>query len=354
MPVVQADELRELTAACFRAAGCPMEDAAQMARLMVLSNLRGHDSHGVRQLPRYLENIRAGRTLANPEIKVVSETPTTATLDADRALGHVAATRAAVLGIAKARAQRISAVTVRNLDHIGRVGAYPEMAVAEGMIAICFTSAPGVNSIVTPFGGIQGRLTTNPISVGIPNPDGDPILVDFATSIVAGNKVRVALDRGQPTGEGWLIDLEGNAVRDPQAFVERKAVILPLGGAEKGYKGYALAVIVEILAGILSGTGTFATVEDRERTNNVSFLITIDPMAFVARDFYEREVRALVDYLHATRVRPGDPAVMIPGEYEERSQRQREAEGIELEEPVWQAIQEAAARLNVNVAAPLP
>lgn len=151
-----------------------------------------------------------------------------------------------------------------------------------------------------------------------------------------------------------MIDLEGNPVRDPHAFVDRQATILPLGGPEQGYKGYALAVMVEILGGILSGTGTFATVPTNESTNNTSFLIFVDPFAFVARDFYDREIRALVTYLHETKVRPGDPPVMIPGEYEEQSQRHREAHGIEVEEPVWQAIQEAAAKLNVALPIPVP
>jgi uncharacterized oxidoreductase len=353
MPTVSADTLRDLTEACFRAAGCPPEDAAQIARLMVLSNLCGHDSHGVRQIPRYLDNIRKGTIVPGAEMTVVTETPTIAILDANRSMGHIAATRAAELCIAKARENRISAVGVRNLDHIGRVGAYPEMAVAEGMVGLCFTATLGRGNIVTPFGGIQGRYATNPLAAGFPNPDGYPILLDFATSVIAGNKIRVAFDRGKQTGEGWLIDLEGNPVRDPQAFLERKAVVLPLGGPEQGYKGYALAVMVEILAGILSGAGTFATLQDRERTNNVSFLITIDPLAFVSQEFYQREIRALVEYLHGTKVRPGDPPVMIPGEFEERNRRQREAEGIEIEEPVWQAIQEAAARLSVAIPTPV-
>ena len=351
MPVVTADALRTLAEECCAAAGCSEANAREIARLIVLSNLRGHDSHGVRQIPRYLENIRKGSTMANAEMTVISETPSTALLDANRSVGHLGAARAMRLAIAKAREVKISAVGVRNLDHIGRVGAYPEMAVEAGMVGLCFTGALGPGNIVTPFGGIQGRYATNPIAAGFPMPDGDPILLDFATSVVAANKIRQAFDRDKQSEEGWTIDSEGNATRDPKAFIDRKAVLLPLGGAH-GYKGYGLAVMVEILAGILTGQGTFATLQDRGKTNNVSFMIVIDPEGFVARDFYNREITALAGYLRDTAVRPGDPAVMLPGEYEEKSQRQREAAGIEIEEPVWAAIREAALKLQVPIPKP--
>lgn len=351
MPVVSAQSLRALAEECFTAAGCPAADAREIARLIVLSNLRGHDSHGVRQIPRYLENIRKGNTAAESKFTVVSESPTTALLDANRSVGHLGAGRAMQMAIAKAREAKVSAVGVRNLDHIGRIGAYPEMAVEAGMVGLCFTATLGAANIVTPFGGIQGRYATNPISAGFPMPGEDPILLDFATSVVAANKIRQAFDRGEQSGEGWTIDTAGEATRDPKAFIDRQAVLLPLGG-EQGYKGYGLAVMVEILAGIFTGEGTFATIQDRERTNNVSFMIVIDPEGFVSREFYGREIRALAEYLHNTKVRPGDPAVMLPGEYEALNQRRREAEGIEIEAPVWEAIRQAAGKLEVPVPTP--
>ena len=351
MPVVTADVLRNLAEECFMAAGCTQADAREIAWLIVLSNLRGHDSHGVRQIPRYLENIRKGATMAKAEMTIISETPSTALLDANRSVGHLGAARAMGMAISKAREMKISAVGVRNLDHIGRIGAYPEMAVDAGMVGLCFTATLGPASIVTPFGGIQGRYATNPISAGFPIPDGEPILLDFATSVVAANKIKQAFDRGKESGEGWTIDTQGNATRDPKAFIDREATLLPLGG-EQGYKGYGLAIMVEILAGILTGEGTFATLQDREKTNNVSFMIVIDPEGFVTRDFYNREIRALTEYLHATTVRPGDPPVMLPGEYEDNHQRQREAGGIEIEAPVWEAICEAAKKLQVPLPTP--
>jgi len=353
MARIPPETLRTLARDCFQAAGYPAEEAAQIARLIVLSNLRGHDSHGVRQIPRYLQYIREGKIVAGAPVQIVQETATTATLDGHRTAGHVAATKAAEVAIAKARASQVSAVTIRNLYHVGRLGAYTEMAAAAGLIGLGFVSGQGHERIVTPFGGIQARFSTSPFSACFPNPDGDPILLDFATSVVAANKIRLALDRGQSVPEGWMIDAEGKPLTDPQAYQDHKATLLPLGG-EKGYKGYGLAVMNEIMTGIMSGTGTVATAEQTGVLNNVTFLICIDPQAFVTREFYDREIRALVEYLHATRVRPGDPAVMLPGEYEERAQKEREANGIEIEDQVWAGILKAAEQVGVKAPVPVP
>ncbi len=164
--------------------------------------------------------------------------------------------------------------------------------------------------------------------------------------------MRQAYDRQMPTGEGWLIDKAGGPTSDPRRYLDNDALMTPLGG-EKGYKGYGLAVMNEILAGILTGAGTAANTYEIKVTDNVTFLVTIDPLAFVSRDYYDSEIRALVDYLHATKVRPGDPPVMVPGEYEWTHQRQREAHGIDIEEPVWNNIRNAAEQMKVAVPAPV-
>ncbi len=332
MPRFTPDALRAFSDDVFQAAGFPRDEAALIARLLVAANLRGHETHGVRQIPRYLERIKKGHIVPGAKVTVVRETPTTALLEGNRTLGHVAGTRAVEIGIAKAREMRISAVAVRGLDHLGRVGAYTEMAAAAGMIGLVFASAQGPGRSVAPFGGVAKRLGTNPLGAAFPNPPGDPVLLDFATSTVAANKIRQAFDRGQETGEGWLMDLDGNPTRDPKAFLDGNAIMLPLGGLQ-GHKGYALAVIVDILGGVLSGGGTADTVQ--EMANNSSLFITIDPEAFLPRAEYERQVAELVAYLRATLTAPGAPPVMVPGEYEERHQQAREAEGIEIEERVW-------------------
>ena len=204
-----------------------------------------------------------------------------------------------------------------------------------------------------PFGGIEARLATAPISAGFPMPGEGPILLDFATSVVAANKVRQARDRAKPAGPEWLIDKQGNPVDDPKMYMEHKASLLPLGGVS-AHKGYGLAVLSTILSGILSGGGTLASDLPLIGLDNFTFMIVLDPFAFVTHEFYEREIKRLVEYLRFTKVRPGDPPVQVPGEYETAWQRKVEAEGIEIEQPVWNGIAKAAQSVGVALPQPIP
>ena len=347
MPKFSHLDLTDFTGAVFRATGFSEADAHTIAELMVASNLAGHDSHGVRNLPVYLGRIKSGEIAPQGQVTIVHETPTTALLDGHRTLGFVGAARAIEMGMAKAREAKISAVGVNNVDHVGRIGAYPERAAREGLICLAYVNAQSWGRLVTPFGGLQRRVGTNPVAVGLPNPEGPPILLDFATSVVAANKVRLAKERKKETGEGWLLDKEGRPSRDPEAFLDGLGMILPLGGAH-GYKGYALAVMVDILAGILAGSGTAAS--QRDGLDNGTFLITLDPDAFLERDDYDRRVKGLLDYLRGTPTRPGDPPVMVPGDFEERNRQERLTGGIEIEPDVWAAM--AAAGQDWGVTAP--
>ncbi|HKI98611.1 MAG TPA: Ldh family oxidoreductase [bacterium] len=346
MPIFTADELRTLTTDCFRAVAVPDDQAALTARLMVEANLTGHDTHGVRQTSRYVGLIEEGVIRAGAPVEVVRETPATAVLDGHDNLGYVAATHATELAIAKCRGTGLSAVGVRNLNHVGRVGAYPEMIAAAGLVGLVTVNGQGRGVLVTPFGGLAPRLGTNPLGAGFPNPKGPPILLDFATSAVAANKVRQALSRGQPAGEGWIVNKDGTPASDPQAFVDGAAMLLPLGGGQ-GHKGYALGVMVDLLSGVLAGSGTAMT-KPRD-LNNGTFVICIDPDVFLERSEYEAQVGAYVDYLHATPTSPGAPPVMVPGEYEARNRAARLESGITLEPPVWADLAACAQRLGVTL-----
>jgi LDH2 family malate/lactate/ureidoglycolate dehydrogenase len=350
MPVLRSDDLRTLTESCLRAVSVPAAEAELTAGLMVEANLTGHDTHGVRQTSRYVGLIEQGVIAAGAPVQVVRETPTTAVLDANYNLGFVGATRAVDLAISKCRQMKLSAVGVRNLNHVGRVGAYPERIAAEGLVGIVTANGQGRGVLVTPFGGLAPRLGTNPIAAAFPNPKGAPILLDFATSAVAANKVRQVQSRGQPAGEGWLVRRDGSPTTDPQEFLDAKAMLLPLGGGQ-GHKGYALGVMVDLLSGVLAGAGTALT-KPRD-LNNGTFIICIDPEVFLDRADYEAQVGAYVDYLHATPTRPGDPPVMVPGEYEARNRAARRESGVTLEPPVWEDLAACARRLGVTVPAAL-
>jgi uncharacterized oxidoreductase len=349
MPTFRAEQLRTLVQSCLETVSVPPDEAALTARLMVEANLTGHDTHGVRQTPRYVGLVEQGVIRAGAPVEVVRETPTTAVLDAHDNLGYVGATRATELAIAKCRQMKLSAVGVRNLDHVGRVGAYPEQIAAAGLIGLVTVNGQGRGVLVTPFGGLAPRLGTNPLGAGFPNPQGPPILLDFATSAVAANKVRQAQSRGLPAGEGWLVRPDGSPTTDPREFTERpaddgRALLLPLGGGQ-GHKGYALGVMVDLLSGVLAGAGTAMT-QPRD-LNNGTFVLCIDPEVFLSRPEYDAQVGAYVNYLRATPTAPGAPPVQVPGEYEARHRAARSEGGIELEPPVWAEVAACAQRLGV-------
>jgi len=347
MPTFSAAELRTLIADCFMKVAVPREDAEQTARLMVEANLTGHDTHGVRQTPRYVDLIEKGLITAGAPLTVLNETPTTALLDGHHNLGYVAATRATEKAIAKAKQTHLSAVAIRNLNHVGRVGAYPEMIAAAGFVGLVFVNAQSKRgSLVTPFGGLAARLGTNPMAAGFPNPAGDPIVLDFATSAVAANKIRQAKSRGKQMGDGIMTLKDGTPTNNPDDFIEGRALMLPLGGGQ-GHKGYALAVMVDILSGILAGAGT--TLHPSADLNNGTFILCIDPEAFTTRGQYEQDVAEYVDYLHTTPTLPGAPPVLVPGDYEARNRRQRLKDGISVEASVWEDVRKCAERLGVGV-----
>lgn len=346
MPRFKPETLRTALALAFEALGFGADDAALIARLLVLSNLCGHDTHGARLLPRYVQWVADGHIVPGAPVTVVQETPTTAVLDGHFTLGFVAATRAVELAMDKARTHHVSAVGVRNLSHVGRAGAYPEMAAAAGLVCLAFVNAQGWGRLAAPFGGITRRVGTNPIAAAFPNPDGDPILLDFATSAVAANKIRLAAERGVETGRGWMIDERGAPSTDPADFLEQAGSILPLGG-DQGHKGFGLAVLVDLLGGILAGAGTAAA--DTHTLNNGTFYVVIDPAAFLPADDLARQVRGLADYLHQSPTRPGAPPVELPGEYEARHRHAREREGIPIDAGSWGAVESALADLGVAV-----
>ena len=352
MPRFSAGSLRRMCARTFAAAGFSAADAERIAHLMVESNLAGHDSHGVRHVPVYVQRVRDGLIDPAGRTQVVSETPATAILDGGRTLGHLAAGRGMALAVEKARTVRIAAVAVRNNEHVGRVGAYPEMAAAAGFVGLTFCNAQGRGISIAAHGGAERRIGANPVAAGFPNPDGDPILLDMSTSQIAMNKVRQARDRGAALPEGAMLDEDGTPTTDPAAFMDRAGAALPLGGLAFGHKGFGLAVVVDLLCGALGGAGG-APDHDDAALDNGTFHIAIDPEAFAARGVYEARARRLAAYLRASRPLPGVDRVRMPGDFEAEHRAERTAGGIPVDDAVWRKIRATLARLNVPEPEPL-
>ena len=211
-----------------------------------------------------------------------------------------------------------------------------------------FVNAGRLGRQIAPFGGIDGKLSTNPIAFAAPRPHGEPVLVDMTTSVVAEGKIRMAQNKGEQVPEGWIIDSEGNPTTDPADFLgDPPGAMLPLGGPV-GYKGYGLGLIVELMGGLLGGEGT-ASGERSFKSNGVLFTV-YDPGFFADEATYDREIENLVRHVTSSRPDPRFGEVLLPGELEFRTAAQRRVEGIAVDEGTWERVSDAARRVGLDPA----
>lgn len=349
MPHISPAELRSLGAKIFEGLQVPHDEAGWVAELLVRANLAGHDSHGVIRIPQYAQAIRTGHVQPGVRFEIVKESPATALVNGHWGLGQVVARRAMELAIQKAKAAKISSLGVYNLYHVGRLADYTRMAAEQDLVGIMMVNGGGAAGIVAPFGGTAGRMGTNPISIAFPAGGAGPFLFDMATSVVAEGKVRVKRNRGEQVPEGWLLDNQGQPTTDPNAFYqEPRGAILPLGGSV-GHKGFGLAMVVEILSGILARAG-YAR-EGANRFSNGTFIIVIDISAFVDPEAFRTEIDDLLRYIKSAPKALGVEAILYPGEPELAEQQKREREGITLEDETWNQILALAQELGIAIAA---
>lgn len=347
MPRFTPPELREIGYTLFEAAGCREEDVKAVVDHLVDSNLFGHDSHGAIRFSEYARAIREGRFQAVARPTIVKDHPAVAVVDAGGAMGQVGATFATELAMDKARVCGIGTVALRNTSHIGRVGAYPLAAAKEGFVAQIFVNAGQLGYQIAPFGGIDGKLSTNPLAFSAPRKKAEPIMVDMTTSVVAEGKIRVAANRGVQVPEGWLIDSNGEPTVEPNDFKgDPPGAILPLGGVV-AHKGTALSLMVEILGGALSGLGCAAG--SRTMVSNGVLLNVYNIDHFVDRDEYYDELERLIVHVKSSRLAPGCDEILLPGEPEFRSSERVEREGIDVDETTWSAICEEASYVGLDL-----
>ena len=345
MPNFTQEQLQKITADIFQAGGVPSDEAAIIAELLVASNLAGHDSHGVLRIPQYIELIASGLIQPGAPMEIERESPSHALINGKWGFGHVVAQKAMSLAIEKAKSSTISAISVYNCNHIGRIGSYPMMAAEAGMVGITMVNAGGTALYVTPFGGRDGRLATNPIAIATPTREGQPILLDITSSVVAQGKIRVALNRGESVPLGWLINSEGEPTSNPQDLMASPpGALLPLGGIA-GHKGYALSLMIDILGGALSGAGCSGS--GNTRLQNGILMIVLDIANFTPlNDFYDH-VDELVAHVKASPTAPGFEEILTPGEVEARQTELRLRDGIPIDDETWRQIQETAAEVGI-------
>ena len=341
-----ADQLRRLTSAILRSGGSADPEADLVADHLVQANLAGHDSHGVGMIPTYVRHLQAGLVVPNTRAKLVKDDGPTLMFDGGRGYGRCVAGEAMAAAIERCRQTGVVALTLANAHHIGRVGAYGELATAAGLVSLHFVNVADHRAIVAPFRGTDARFVTNPVCIALPGTDRQPpLLLDMATSAIAMGKVRVARNEGKPVPEGVLIDPAGQPTRDPNVmYREPHGALRPFGG----HKGYALAVVTELLAGALSGGPTIQPGNPRlGGVINNMLAVLIDPARLAGVDWLRREVDGFVDYVKASPPANPDEPVLVPGDPERIAREERARTGIVVDPTTWEEILEAAEKLGL-------
>ena len=336
MPTFSAEKLTAFAESLFLAAGVPGDEAERVAQSLVLANLCGHDSHGMIRIVQYVDAIKDGRLKPGAPFNIVKQTAAVMVVDGGWGLGQVQAHRLLDRLIPRAEALGLAAGTLKNCGHIGRLGEYAEAAAARKMAFLGTVNNHGFGRGVAPPGGTESRIGTNPLCVGIPT-NGDPVVLDIGTSVVAEGKVRVAFNKGQQVPDGWLLDPAGKPTTDPGVlYKEPRGSILPLGGSQ-AYKGFGIGLVLDMLVGGLSGAPCSAPAAPNLSANAVFFLV-LDIDQFTGAEHFLREVTGLATNVKACPKADGAAEILVPGEPERRSLRQRRQTGIPLDDGTWKQL----------------
>ncbi|MBN1583187.1 MAG: Ldh family oxidoreductase [Anaerolineae bacterium] len=335
---IPVDVIQRFMVDVFKGRGVPEADARISAEVLINSDLRGIESHGLGRLKYYYDRLVAGVHLPHTELEIVQESETTALVDGHHGVGHVIAYRCMQMAIDKARRYGMGSVAVRNSTHFGIAGYYPLMAVKEGMIGFTVTNA---RPSISPTFGTEPMLGTNPIAFAAPTDLPYPFCLDMATAICQRGKVEVAERAQKPVPTGWVVDVEGKPMIEASAILKcfdtGTAALLPLGGAGEefaGYKGYGLAVMVEILSAAMSGgafmkdlTG-YAPDGSRRPFMLGHFFMAIDIARFVPVEEFRRIAGGIMRALQNSRKAPGEDRIYVAGEKEFEMEKERRRNGI--------------------------
>lgn len=311
---VEYTQLLQAILATFTTHGVDPTRAGSLAKELTAATFAGYESHGIGRVKSYVNALQEGTLRSGAQLEIVRETPAMALLDAGQGFGVLMALEAARIVSAKARHMGIGAVSLRNCGDVARLAPYAERIALDGAIGIIMANDAGSGLVVAPHGGTQALLSTNPIAAGIPRPSGRPIVFDFATSQIAVGAARAATRRHELVPEDTLIGADGAAVTDPETLFSGLAALLPLGGLAFGFKGTALSLLVEVLAGGLSGDGLSGGFPER-RGKNAVFMLAIDPSAFGELTKFHADVEAFLARIRSNRPRRGLASVRVPGEH---------------------------------------
>jgi uncharacterized oxidoreductase len=353
---IGATNLQAFIADIFSREGCSDAESRRIGLYLVGANLTGHDSHGVIRAPRYAAWLRDGEIVADQTPTVVTDSDAFALIDGGYGFGQTAGPFAVELGIQKGKRNGVAIVALRHSGHLGRIGEWAEQAAAAGLVSVHFVNVAG-SILVAPFGAVDRRFSTAPFSVGFPRPDGDPVILDFATSAVAEGKVLVASRGGKPLPEGSLIEADGGLSTDPATLYGPLTTDGPRDyrngtGAIRAFgehKGSGLALMCELLAGALTGSGTCGP--GQRRFCNGMLSIYMSPGYFGSEEAFAQEARAYLDFFKSARPATPGGEVLLPGEPERRTRAKRLAEGVPLQDEVWASLCALGAEHGLDGAA---
>ena len=347
MIVVPVPRLHELLTDAFRRYGASPDEAEEVVGQLMEASLTGHDSHGALRAPWYMDKIDAKELIPNTKAEVIKETSTTAVIDGGWGFGQPTSRTAMKLAVAKAQEHGMACVTVRNANHMGRVGYYTSMAADAEMVGMGCVNLNGASPCVAAFGGIDRRLATNPFSICFPTDRQPNFLMDMTTSVVAEGKLQVRRNMGKPAEEGWIIDHEGKATTDPWDFYNDPVGSLLTFGGPVAYKGYALSMAVEGLAGGLSGSPCSNPSSDRH--GNACWYTAIRIDAFLPVAEFKANVGAMIDHMKSSRRAEGVEEILYPGEPEHRCRTRRLIEGIPIDPHTWDWLKRKCAQVGLNI-----
>lgn len=346
-----SENLQNFVRRLFVAAGVSETEAAEVASSLVESNLRGHESHGVLRVGDYLESLKTGELCSGVEWQILTETPAILVADGRRGFGQVLARRLVAALAEKCGTIGIACGTLKNCGHVGRLAEWVELAARGGFAAMMSVNDNGVLRCVAPPGGLEARISTNPLGLAVPT-GGEPLVLDLSTSIVANGKVKARLLADESCPPGWLQDADGNPTTDPASrFSDHPGTLLPLGGESHGYKGFGLGLLLDVLIGGLSGGSCPPAAASEIGTNNV-VMVLWDPARFAGAAHFLGEADKLIDYVRSTPRKPGVDEITLPGDRGAATRRERLANGIPLDAGTWSMLCEAAKELDVAVISP--
>jgi uncharacterized oxidoreductase len=344
VPIFDHNELRNFTESLLATGGMPADDAKLVAKLLVKADLRGYPGHGVTRVAPYLAWIKDGTINLREGPRIVREGKVTAVIEGNHYIGQSAAHMAMELAIKKARDHGAGVVTLRRASHSGRLADYIEMATEVGLIAMGAVSVG--SGTTTLYGGMERIIGTHPMAFGMPARNGQHIILDFATASMSMGEIQKRVARNEPIPDGVILDGYGNPTNDFNAFRgPPRGVFLPFGG----HKGSGVALITEILGGLLSGNGLAKNWWNKGGHGiNGVFLQAIAVEEFQPLDEFLDRVDELIAFIKSRKTAPGFKEILLPGEQGRRNEERQMKDGVEIDETTWKELSDLANEINVT------